>query len=129
MLEILYIRQEFDFENQENIIKQIVKNCPKLRNLHMEGKGLNISEQFLIGLFKEFNVATTIYPGYWFLETNLERQTYRYVDKNDHQYIVIKNRQELFEEYMKKHDLQLYNKYKKLEPRLSRLSDLSFYFA
>ena len=59
-LEALYISQHLIIENPEEMIKKLVANCSKLNHIHLKGEFGNISNEFLLDMFKDFNVHITI---------------------------------------------------------------------
>ena len=96
-LEALYISQDLIIESPQEMIKKIVANCPKLNHIHLKGEFGNISNEFLLDMFKDFNVRITI-------EANLLNSGEEYISKK-----------KFFEDYLKKNDSQLYIKYQEIE--------------
>ena len=98
-LEALYISRKSIIENSEEIIKKLVQNCPRLNHIHLKGGFSNIPNSFLLDMLKDFNVRITI-------EGKVLSSGKKYISKR-----------KSFEAYLKKHDFQLYEKYKEMEQR------------
>ena len=96
-LEALYISQHLIIENSEEMIKKLVANCSKLNHIHLKGEFGNISNEFLLDMFKDFNVHITI-------EDKVLNSGNEYISKK-----------KFFEDYLKKNDSQLYIKYQEIE--------------
>ena len=79
------------------MIRKLVANCPKLNHIHLKGQFGNISNEFLLDMFKDFNVLITI-------EAKVLNSGKEYISKK-----------KCFEDYLKKNDSQLYIKYQEME--------------
>ena len=96
-LEELYISKQSIIEHPEICITRLIQNCPKLKHIHLKGGFANIHNEFLLQMFKEFSVCITI-------EARVLSSGKKYISKK-----------KSFEDYMKKYDLQLLDKYRDME--------------
>ena len=96
-LEALYIGQQLVVENPEVIINRIIQNCPRLNHINLKGGFSYIPNSFLLDILKDFNVRITI-------EGKVSSNGKKYISKK-----------KSFEDFLKKHDYQLFEKYKEME--------------
>ena len=110
-LEAIYIgeRLKGDYGRNVNhvdkIITKIVQNCPKLKRIHLKGDRLaTIQNQTLLALFRDFNVTVTLHPSECEGCTSNWGPQWGFIC-----------RQNVFENYMRGQDTQLYEKYMKMK--------------
>ena len=101
-------------ENLTKTIKKVIENCPKLKNILLFGAASYIDDHFILAMFQDFNVHISI-----------DARPFRSIIGTRES---IEERQKSLEKYMKNHDLQLYEKYMKMDKGSQWARKLSSYY-